>query len=536
MRILKTACGNTHEAFIESRLTDGVNIIFSNDNSKGKTIIFQGLMYALGNEPIFPAGFDYRSYYFYTCFEHEGIVYEFLRKSDTISVKIGTEVRYFEDMSEIKRFIDQRIFPLPRILKDKLPRLVDLPLFYQLFFIGQDKRDPANVFNAGYYNKNDFMNMLYALTNCLELEDTTTRLSDLRKELASCKAQIETLDKRITFYKTHPEIATKVSRSADRKRYEQTRQELISINESISALERKRSRLTNRIIKLRTLLTELNSLNQQLKCSEIRCLDCGGSNISFVSGDFTFELTNDIVRRNIIQSIKENIQGYADSLDEIQCELGKLQAELHQKVISSPVPVSDILLYSDELRSCAEEESKLHGLYTHKESLEEQILQTEQQQSANVENQAKIKELLLCSINQFYKAVDPSGQQSFKDVFAKKNVTFSGCDEQEYYFSRTLAIFWLLRHSFPIIMDCFRKGELSTRKENAMISEYIKTKTQVILSATLKDEEYTSGRKYYDIPGVNALDYECHQDSHILQPHYIPEFSAIINSFGLSFA
>lgn len=39
MRILKTGCGNTEEAFIENRLTDGVNIIFSNDNNKGKTII-----------------------------------------------------------------------------------------------------------------------------------------------------------------------------------------------------------------------------------------------------------------------------------------------------------------------------------------------------------------------------------------------------------------------------------------------------------------------------------------------------------------
>ena len=35
MRILKTGCGNTEEAFIENRLTDGVNIIFSNDNNKG---------------------------------------------------------------------------------------------------------------------------------------------------------------------------------------------------------------------------------------------------------------------------------------------------------------------------------------------------------------------------------------------------------------------------------------------------------------------------------------------------------------------
>ena len=43
MKILKTGCGNTQESFIEDRLTDGVNVIFSNDNNKGKTIIIQGM-------------------------------------------------------------------------------------------------------------------------------------------------------------------------------------------------------------------------------------------------------------------------------------------------------------------------------------------------------------------------------------------------------------------------------------------------------------------------------------------------------------
>ena len=46
MRILKTGCGNTQESFIEDRLTDGVNVIFSNDNNKGKTIILQGMISA----------------------------------------------------------------------------------------------------------------------------------------------------------------------------------------------------------------------------------------------------------------------------------------------------------------------------------------------------------------------------------------------------------------------------------------------------------------------------------------------------------
>lgn len=536
MKILKTALGNTSEAFIEDRLTDGVNIIFSNDNNKGKTIIFQGLMYALGNEPIFPGGFDYRSFYFYTSFEHNGSIFEFLRKNDTITVKIGDSVRYFEDASELKRFVDQKVFPLPRIIKDKLPKMVDLSLFYQIFFIGQDKRDPSNVFTTGYYNKTDFLNMLYSLSNCLTLEDTTAKLSQLRKELAACKAKIETLSKRITFYKDHPEIATKISRSADRQNYEKERKELIAQTEAISKLQRKRDRLTNRIIKLNNLLSELNSLNQQLKCGEIRCMECGSDKISFVSGDFSFELTNDLVRRNIIQSVKDNIHAFGESLDETKTELNKLQAELYRRTTKTDVPVADIFLYSDEIRSCAEDEDKLHNLFIDKDELEEKIAEAEQQENIDAQKQSEIKTTLLASMNQLYKKVDPSGQQYFSELFAKKNVTFSGCDEQEYYFSRTLAIYWLLKHSYPIIMDCFRKGELSTKKENAMIEEYLKTGNQVILSSTLKDEEYVSGSKYYSMENVNALDYEVHPDSHILQPQYVPAFSDLVQSFGITFA
>ena len=99
MRILQTACGNLNEAFIEDRFTDGVNIIFSNDNNKGKTIIFQGMMYALGNDPIFPSGFDYKSYYFYTSIEVNGDIYEFLRHNNSFAIKFGDRVSVFDDQS-----------------------------------------------------------------------------------------------------------------------------------------------------------------------------------------------------------------------------------------------------------------------------------------------------------------------------------------------------------------------------------------------------------------------------------------------------
>lgn len=47
MKILKIAVGNSKEAFVEAEFADGLNIISSDDNNKGKTIVIQSLMYGI---------------------------------------------------------------------------------------------------------------------------------------------------------------------------------------------------------------------------------------------------------------------------------------------------------------------------------------------------------------------------------------------------------------------------------------------------------------------------------------------------------
>ncbi|MGZ3802542.1 MAG: hypothetical protein ACXVCL_20455 [Bdellovibrio sp.] len=69
MIVLETGFGDATEAFLENRISPGVNIIFSDDNNKGKTLVIQGLMYSMGNEPIFPSGFNHRNYMFYSKIE-----------------------------------------------------------------------------------------------------------------------------------------------------------------------------------------------------------------------------------------------------------------------------------------------------------------------------------------------------------------------------------------------------------------------------------------------------------------------------------
>ena len=63
MIIHKVAVGNNEEAYIETRFSDSFNIISSDDNNKGKTILIQSLVYCLGNVPVFPSSFDYKNYY-----------------------------------------------------------------------------------------------------------------------------------------------------------------------------------------------------------------------------------------------------------------------------------------------------------------------------------------------------------------------------------------------------------------------------------------------------------------------------------------
>lgn len=533
MKILKTGCGNTQESFIEDRFTDGVNVIFSNDNNKGKTIIFQGMMYALGNEPIFPSGFNYKSYYFYTSIEHNGDIFEFLRRNSTIAVKQGDNVTIFNDTSELKYFVTKNIFSLPYIIKDGFQKLVDLSLFYQLFFVGQDKRNPSNIVNNGYYNKQDFANMLYALSGCLTLTESIEKLRALRLELKKCRSNIESLSKRLTFYHEHPEIASAVSRTADRENLEMERQEYQDLNDAISIMQKKRARLINRKIKMENLISELNSLNTQLKSGEIRCRDCGSSNISYVSGDLSFELTNDLVRKNVMRSISDSITLYTTEITELQQRINQKQDELIQKIQKTPGSLANMLIYSETIRTYSQDEKRLSELYNQQDVFEAEIETEQNLQDSNSKKQIKVKESILASMNSFYKLIDPDGTQVFKDFFSTKSMTFSGSEEQEYYFSRILAIFWHLKHDFPIIMDCFRKGELSTKKENIMIKEYQKTGAQVILSSTLKDEEYSSGTKYYNMDGVNAINYESNPNSHILQSIYCERFMSLVDSFGV---
>ena len=94
-------------------------------------------------------------------------------------------------------------------------------------------------------------------------------------------------------------------------------------------------------------------------------------------------------------------------------------------------------------------------------------------------------------MNTLYKEVDPQGRLKFNNFFTKKDETISGSEEQEYYYSRVLAINDYFKHEYPLLIDCYRSGEISSQKEDIMINNFIAWNKQVIIISTLKQEEYS---------------------------------------------
>ena len=146
--------------------------------------------------------------------------------------------------------------------------------------------------------------------------------------------------------------------------------------------------------------------------------------------------------------------------------------------------------------------------------------------------QKEILDGILKEMKKLYIQIDSEGLLIFDDLFTKTGVTYSGSEGQEYYFCKLLALNNILAHQFPLLIDSFREGELSSKKENLMIEEFLKLNKQVILTSTLKDEEYDSD-KYLKLRNINVLDYSEIEDSKILNQSFVEPFISLLMKFGI---
>lgn len=532
MKILKVGFGNRQEAFLEDRFTDGVNIIYSQDNNKGKTLVMQAILYAVGNESIFPSGFDFNNYYFYVEALISNKKYKFLRKKNTI-VTIGENIyRVCDSITEFKNFLNENIFELPYILKDSKKSIVSPMLFYQMFFIGQDKRNSSNIFNNGQYNKKDFWNMLCTLNGypTFDVDEESKQIDD---KIKNCRFEIKKLKKNLKILKENPQIANFANKGADKENYETIKEKITDISAKISSFKRTRKSAEIRKNNLENLIGELRSINHHVEKGTVQCLKCGSKNISYTNGDISFDISNKMVRNEIISSIYNQITAEENIIEEAEKNIGIWQDKLEQVLHENKPTINDILLYSDEILSSKECDEKISIIMSQIKELQREKEELNLKNKESVEQNNKMKKQILDIMNKQIKKLDPNSRINFTDLFTKNGENYSGSEEQEFYFCKIIALNEYFQHHFPLIVDSFRDGEISSSKEIIMLDEYKKINKQVILSSTLKNEEYNS-LKYEEIANINAIDYNGHEDNKILQAKYTDKFNEILDLFTIA--
>lgn len=533
MIVKKIGFGNFQESFVEDRLKEGVNIIFSDDNNKGKTLLFQALMFSIGNTPIFPENFKKEDYYFYSKIDFNGEEYKFLRKNDSFIVRKNDELFLFESVSGLKHFFKkQGLLDIPIIEKDGRDKLADLEIFYELFFIGQDNRNPSNIINKGYYNKNDFINMIMALKGYKVVNNKLDML-EIKNKIDEINDKIKENKKYLKLRKENKKISSYLDNFSDSEEFNDFRYMSRKYNERLGAYKRERNREENRKEKLKELLRELESLNIEMKTGNIYCVECGSDKISFKNHDFHFELSNAEVRNQILSSIEFQIAISEDEINELEIKINILQGKLKELLINTPVELKSILLYSEYFEQDIDYDKKIMDLKEELNILKKSKETIESEQNSSKEGIKLTKKELIERMNRYYKKIDSSGTLIFDNLFTKKDTTFSGSDKQVYYFCRLLALNDLLNHPYPIIIDSFREGEISTAKEEIMLAYFKKINKQVILSSTLKVQEYVVD-KYNNIDHINLLDYSSHKDSKILSSNFSIQFNKILKEFNIN--
>jgi hypothetical protein len=532
MIIKKAAFGNRNEAFIENRFTKKTNIIYSNENNRGKTLLMQCLVYSLGYESIFPSGFDTKKYFFYSEIEIENRKFEFLRKGNSILVLNQEQLYIFNSITEFKYYFDQEFYTLPKIDKDGQQRAVDLSLLFELFFLGQDKRNTSNLIVKGQNNKVDFLNMIYSMEGITVETFNKYDIENLKKEKILLDSKIKAETRKIKIIKKNPEISTFISAAANNQEYRNFGNQIKEIHQNIAELKKKRNREENRKAKLQALVSELNSLNRNLNEGKVKCGECGSSKIIFTNEEFEFEVSNNHVRQNILTSIKSSLNIKEEIISEFNDEIIKEQAQINKLLESSTPEIKNYILFQDEIFDSKDVDKIVLDLQNHLNEIEKKLNNNESKITSDKERQNYILESILKEMKRFYNIIDPQGLLEFEDLFTKASETYSGSEGQEYYFCKIMALNSILAHQFPIIIDSFREGELSTSKEMIMLNEFLKLDKQVIITSTLKKEEY-SADKYSNINDLNVIDYSNFEDSKILQESYVVSFAEILTKFNV---
>ncbi|MFD3447439.1 hypothetical protein ACFDTO_22870 [Microbacteriaceae bacterium 4G12] len=533
MIIQKVAIGNSEEAYVESSFSKAVNVISSDDNNRGKTILIQSLMFCLGNVSAFPSTFNYMDYYHIIVFSVEDKQYTLCRKANSFILKNNHNLMVFDSISELKRYWTKNIFKLPTITKNGIERIVDPELYYQLNFVGQDKKDTSNIANKGFYNKTDFFNMLYSFANIKTNVKTIENVDLVKKKISNLKDERKTLLKQHKILKSTNAAASYLSSVNDKLNFKSKIEKIEKVKDQILELSKSRNAALSRKSKCEITIKELKSLNRTIDSGELRCMDCNSTHISFNSAgkhSYSFEVSTPEIRNQILESIIEKINAYSEEIEVYTFEINKRQEEMKNILAQDEISLEVLVAYKDEMYNATDAEKRINDLDAEIKKLEAAILSNQNDSEEILQKQQVLIKDITDLMNNTYFIIDPAGNLKFESIFTKSNQIFSGSEATVYHLVKLYSFAKLLNYNLPVIVDSFRAEDLSTEKELIVLDLFSKLDIQVIFTTTLKTEEVG---KYDDMKTINHIDYSNHTASKMLSEKYLEEFEKLTEDFSI---
>lgn len=534
MMIIKAVyIGNSKEAYIEHRFTKGMNIVFSNDNHVGKSVVMQGLMYALGSDPLFSSTLNYKDYYFAVDFEVDGKDYSILRQRDTFAVKYNSELLPFDTAAEFRRYWNSNIFALPSIVLNGEDHIVRLSLYNQMFFVSQSERSSAQIVNPGQYKKADFIEMVYSIgglsgRNLPEDEEEALKLE--RNELKALKKRL--IRKSKSFNVADPALSV-ISPVVDETSRMETIQAFEKLTTEITELRKNRNRLYNRMKKNEATLKELRSLNQNISVGRLKCLDCGSEHVGLELADskMVFDITTVELRNQIQDSLVRKIDSYSEEIASVDLKIRRKQSLLSGMMEEIDITIEDVILYRDDYREISKIDTELEATENRLGEIES-ILKSSRSQDKDLEERRNVfMSSILAQMNRAHDSLCLGEEHAEYDkLFTTLAEAYTGSELTEYVLSRVYALESCLHHGCPIVVDSFRAEDLSTDREEKALKLFDGLGNQVIFTTTIKNEEHD---KYESHGYINAINYSGFETNKLLQSKYLDEFRTVMQSFGV---
>ena len=540
IKIKAVYIGNGAESYIEDRLTDGINVIYSLDNNRGKTILMQGAMYAFGAIPTFPERFPYREYIYIVDLDVDGKEVSVLRSRNAFVVKTPDGLNAFENETDYSRYWSDNFRSLPSIVKDGRLTSAGLQLYTQMAFIGQDDISSAKV-TAGQFNKSDFTEMLYSIAGLDRRELDSAEEAALKRRRDELKGQIKSLTKEVSALKTRGTALSAISVTTDTRDMQEFLKELDSARVEVTDLRKARSRYLARLTKNQIVLDELNSLRRDVKAGKLVCLTCGSHSVGYrmADSDVIFDVTSPDMRTQIINTLQERIGKIKTDLDALERDLRKAQNRLSSLLSENDeFSLADVVACKDNYLSEREIDGKIQDAQRELDDVKGK-LEADRLLTREVANQRKeFMRGLLSKMNLARRTISGNTQESpYESLFSTKANVFSGSDSTIYFAARTYAIASEINHGMPIMIDSFRADDLSSDREDRLLNLFGRLTNQIVLTTTIKREESAGpdASKYEMDQRVHPIDYSSHELNKILSAAYNERFAEKAADFGLVF-